>query len=123
MSGDFGEYWRHRARGRHFRVRVVTHGDRNEVIQHCQDAVAARGGDILDFKEFSNLSLNCIVEISAGSLVELIDHLIGKGWNVETMPDRQTLLAAPIIRREGTLQITFAGADGERRVPVPAVPG
>ncbi len=123
MEPDFGEYWRRRARGRHFRVRTVVHGDRNQAIDFFQQAVARHGGDILDFKEFSNLSLSCIVEIRAPNLLALVDSLAVSGWHVEIAPDRATLSAAPEIALEGTLQVTFAGGDGELRIPVPAVPG
>ena len=62
----------------------------------------ARRGDILDFKMFSNLSLNLLVELEA---------------------PREALLARAGERLEGTLLLDFPDGDGELVIPLPRVPG
>jgi hypothetical protein len=85
--------------------------------------VLARRGDILDFKMFSNLSLNLLVELEAGAVVDIADELKGLGWPVDLEPPREALLARAGERLEGTLLLDFPEGDGELVIPLPRVPG
>jgi hypothetical protein len=85
--------------------------------------VQARHGDILDFKMFSNLSLNLLVELEATEVVGLAGEFEGLGWPVELEPPRETLLARAGERLEGTMLLDFPDGDGELVVPLPRVPG
>ena len=123
VPGDLGEYWKSIARGRHFRVQAVARERRELAIARAEDAVRLHGGDILDFKMFSNLSLSLIVEMTGGGVAALVDSLASRGWQVEVDPGREALAARAGDRLEGTLQVTFPEGDGELAIPVPAVPG
>lgn len=121
MSADLGDYWKQVARARGFRLSVIAPGQRNEVIERCKQEVMAHGGDILDFKQFSNLSLNLIVEVSGKGALAIVDGLAGLGWQVKADPAREALDTSEVL--EGTLEITFPGGDGSLKDVVPKVPG
>jgi hypothetical protein len=61
-----------------------------------EEALQRNGGYVLDFKAFSDLSLNLLVESSGSGAEE---------------------------RLEGTVQLTFPDGDGALAHPQPAVPG
>jgi len=121
MPGDLGAYWKSVARGRSFRVEAVARERRELAIARVEEAVRRQGGDILDFKMFSNLSLSLMVEMAGGGVVALVDSLGALGWQVD--PGRDALAAGAAGRLEGTVQVTFPEGDGELVIPVPAVPG
>jgi hypothetical protein len=123
MSGDLCAYWKSVARGREFRVQAVAREPRAAAIARAEEAVQRQRGDVLDFKMFSNLSLNLIVELSGDGVLALVDALAALGWAVEVQPDRAALAARGADRLEGTFQVTFPEGDGALVVPVPAVPG
>ena len=123
MSGDLCGYWKSVARGRDFRVRAVARERRETAIARAEEAVQRQRGDVLDFKMFSNLSLNMIVELSGGGVAALVDSIAALGWDVEVDPGRDALAARADDRLEGTFQVTFPEGDGELVIPVPAVPG
>jgi len=119
---DFGEYWKSIARGRHFRIRAIAHGERQGAIAACQKLVTDRGGAILDFKLFSNLSMSLLVEAKGKELVTMLEGMREMGWSPESTPDAETIAAAT-TPLEGTIQLTFAGGDGALKQIIPAVPG
>lgn len=122
--GKLTEYWRSIARGRQFSVRAVAREPRDRAIPRVEAAVQAQGGFVLDFKMFSDVSLNLIVELSAPGVVALVDGLAGLGWPVEVEPAREALAAQPAGGTiEGTVQVTFPEGKGEHVIPTPAVPG
>ena len=123
MPGDLCGYWKSVARGRDFRVRAVARERRETAISRAEEAVQRQRGDVLDFKMFSNLSLNMIVELSGGGVAALVDSIAALGWDVEVDPGRDALAARADDRLEGTFQVTFPEGDGELVIPVPAVPG
>lgn len=123
MPGDLGAYWKSVARGRAFRLEAVARERRELAIARVEEAVRQQGGDILDFKMFSNLSLSLIVEMGGGGVVALVDSLGALGWQVEVDPGRDALAVRAGDRLEGTVQVTFPEGDGELVIPVPAVPG
>jgi len=120
---DLGPYWKTVARGRHFRLRAVAREPRPAAISRLEEAVQRHGGYILDFKAFSDLSLNLLVESSGSAVVALADSLVALGWPVEVEPDRVTLAASAAEQLEGTVQLTFPEGDGSLAHPQPAVPG
>jgi hypothetical protein len=117
------ELWRTRYRGRGFKLRVVARETRAAATSRAGGAVHARRGDILDFKMFSNVSLNLLVELDAALVVGLADELEGLGWPVDLEPPREVLLARTGERLEGTLLLDFPDGDGELVIPQPRVPG
>ncbi len=123
MSGDLGEHWKRVARGRDFRLQVVTRGDRERAIDLAKEAIAAHRGDVLDFRMFSNLSLCLIVEMTGDGVSALAKDLESLGWIVEADPDRSALGRRGGELLEGTVQLTFSAGDGELEIPTPSVPG
>jgi hypothetical protein len=125
MAGiaDLGPYWKAIAPGRHFRLQAVAREPRVAAISRVEEAVQRQGGFILDFKAFSDLSLNLLVESSASGVVALADSLVALGWPVEIDPGREALGARATERVEGTVQLTFPEGVGALAHPQPAVPG
>jgi hypothetical protein len=117
------ELWRTLYRGRRFKLRAVAREPREAATARAQAAVQARRGDILDFKMFSNLALNLLVELEAAEVVGLADELEGLGWPVELEPPREVLLTLAGKRLEGTVLLDFPEGDGELVIPLPRVPG
>lgn len=111
------------ARGKDFRVQAVAREKRELAMARAEEAVRRARGDILDFKMFSNLSLNLVVEMSGGGVLSLVDWLVAAGWNAEVDPAREVLAARAADRLEGTFQVTFPEGDGELAIPLAAVPG
>lgn len=123
MACDLGAYWKSVAAGRDFRVQAVARERRDEAIARAEDAVRRQRGDVLDFKMFSDLSLNLVVELDGAGVVALVDALAALGWPVEVQPDRAALALRGADRLQGTFQVTFPEGSGELAIPVPAVPG
>lgn len=117
------ELWRSAYRGRHFHVRTVAREPRGAATARAEALVQARRGDVLDFKMFSNLSLNLLVELEATAVVDLADALVALGWPVELEPPREALLARAGERLEGTILLDFPDGTGELAIPQPKVPG
>lgn len=123
MLEKLPEHWKTLYRGRHFHLRCLVRGPRQEAIDRAHDEVRRQGGDVLDFTALSDLSLTMVVELSGEGAAALAEALRGPGWVVEVEPARQALLATGAERREGTLLLTFAEGTGALRHEVPAVPG
>lgn len=123
MAGCLPEYWKRVARGREFHIQSVARESRETAISRTEALVQRHGGDVLDFKMFSNLSINLIVEATGAGVVAVVDALTALGWSVELEPARPLLLERAADRLEGTLQISFPEGDGELVVVTPAVPG
>lgn len=111
------------ARGRDFRVQAVARERREAAIARAEEAVQRQRGDVLDFRMFSDLALNLIVEMTGGGVLALVDSLAALGWHVELEPGREALASRAADRLEGTFQLTFPDGAGELAIPVPAVPG
>ena len=123
MATCLPDYWKRVARGREFHVQSVAREPRDRAISRAEALVQRHGGDVLDFKIFSNLSINLIVEATGAAVVAIVDALSTLGWCTEVEPERVLLLQRAADRLEGTLQITFPEGDGELKVVTPAVPG
>lgn len=117
------DLWRTLYKGRGFKFRAVAREPRQEATARVEGAVQARRGDILDFKMFSNLSLNLLVELDAAEVAGLAADLAALGWPVELEPPAEALLARAGERLEGTVLVDFPEGDGELVIPLPKVPG
>ena len=117
------ELWRTLYRGRGFKLRAVAREPRAAATSRAEGAVQTRRGDILDFKMYSNLSLNLLVELEAAAVVGLADEFERLGWPVDLEPQREALLARAGERLEGTVLLDFPDGDGELVIPLPRVPG
>jgi hypothetical protein len=118
-----GPYWKTIARGRQFHLQVVAREPRGAAIARLEEAVQGQGGHVLDFKAFSDLSINLIAELSGSGAAALVDLLTGLGWPVEAEPGRDALEACADERLEGTVQVSFPEGTGALAHPQPAVPG
>ena len=123
MTGCLPDYWKRVARGREFHVQAIAREARELAISRTEALVQRHGGDVLDFKMFSNLSINLIVEVTGAGILAVVDALQALGWAVELEPARELLLARGADRLEGTLQLTFPEGDGALKITTPAVPG
>lgn len=123
MLEKLPEHWKTLYRGRHFHVRCLVRGPRQEAIDRARDEVQRQGGDVLDFTAHSDLSLTMVVELTGERAAALGEALRAPGWHVEVEPAREALLAVGTERREGTVLLTFAEGTGELRHETPAVPG
>ncbi|MCM2334315.1 MAG: hypothetical protein NDI82_10255 [Anaeromyxobacteraceae bacterium] len=117
------ELWQTLFRGRGFKLSAVAREPRTDATARVEGAVQGRRGDILDFKLFSNLALNLLVELEAAEVVGLADELEARGWPVELDPPRPALLARAGERLEGTVRLDFPEGDGELVIPLPRAPG
>jgi hypothetical protein len=117
------DLWRSIERGRHFRLQAVAREPRQSAMARVEALVQAQRGDILDFKMFSNLSLNLLVEQEASCVAALADALGALGWAVDLEPEREALRQLGAARLDGTVQVTFPEGDGELVIPLPKVPG
>jgi len=120
---NLGPYWKAIARGRQFRLQAVAREPRSTAISRVEEAVQRQGGYVLDFKAFSDLSLNLLVESSGSGVVGIVDSLVALGWPVDLEPGRAALEACAAERLEGTVQLTFPEGKGALVHPQPAVPG
>lgn len=114
------------------RLNAITHGNRHQVVAEAKDAISASGGWVLDFKQFSNLSLclnfelpsRCVTQLRAAlaqldlQLTEASEQLLAEFCAPED--PRQQHAASAL---NGTLQITFVHDEPELRVTIPAIPG
>ncbi len=91
VTGDLGTYWRKVARAQDFHVRAVVSDPRDDAILLFKDAISRSGGDVLDFRTFSELELSVIVEVQGGRVLSLIDTLVASGWDVDVDPDGEVL--------------------------------
>ena len=117
------ELWRTIYRGRHFHLQAVAREPREAAITRAEALVQARRGDLLDFKMFSNVSLNLLVELPASEVLTLADDLAALGWSPDLDVPREALAARGGERLEGTFQVAFPEGDGELVIPLPKVPG
>lgn len=123
MAGCLPDYWKRVARGREFHVQAVAREPRDAAISRTEALVQRHGGDVLDFKMFSDLSINLIVEATGAGVARIVDDLVALGWSVELEPTLELLRVREADRLEGTLQLTFPQGSGDLKVTTPAVPG
>jgi len=115
--------WQTLYRGRAFKLQAVARGPRAEATAQVEAAVQALRGDILDFKQFSDLALNLVVELEAGAVVQLVEALEARGWPVDLEPPREALRSRAGERLEGTIRVDFSDGSGDLVIPLPRVPG
>ena len=95
-------------------------------------AIASSGGSILDFRQFSNVSVCVTFEIAAARLEGLRDALARAGLRMSPESLDSLARACEAARRgetggaDGlacTLAVTFFHDEPDLRIAVPAVPG
>ena len=107
------------------------------MISRVRRAFAESNGSIVDFKMFSNVSLNILFELPARRIGELSGALAATGLRLsaesrELLTDWQQRFgaddaAAPgasgLTEIAGSLQITFLHHEPDLRLEVPPIPG
>ncbi len=94
-----------------------TRVERHALVDIVEEAIRATGGWILDFHQFSNISLVLKVEIPPRRLAELVQLLQSGGVHFRPAPE-----LAPGEENDavlGTLQITFVHDEADLHVATP----
>jgi hypothetical protein len=106
-----------------FSLEVFAFGERNQAIEKCRNSLLSSGGDLLDFKMFSDMVANFIIEIPEKNILTLQSTLDDLNWKTELKlldnPSRTDCL--PMV--QGTMSVTFASGTGDKKDVIPAVPG
>jgi hypothetical protein len=117
------------------RLNGCTRDERHDMISRVQRAFTESNASILDFKMFSNLSLNLIFELPARRIGELSAALTATGLRLsaesrELLGDWQKRYeeaddagASQPTEIAGSLQITFIHHEPDLRLEVPPIPG
>ena len=118
------------------RLNGFTRDERHEMIARVQRAFAESNGSIIDFKMFSNVSLNILFELPARRIGELANALSATGLRLsaesrELLVDWQKRYGedatadSAFVQTEvaGSLQITFLHHEPDLRLEVPPIPG
>ncbi|HLL70630.1 MAG TPA: hypothetical protein VK363_04305 [Pyrinomonadaceae bacterium] len=115
------------------RLEGFTRDERHAVISRVREAFAASDASILDFKMFSNVSLNINFELPARRIGELANALAATGlrlsaasraalddWRQRCDEGASSQHQAEIA---GALHITFIHHEPDLRLHVPPIPG
>lgn len=106
-----------------FRLEVYAYGERNQAIEKCRTSLLSNGGDLLDFKMFSDMLVNFIIEIPEKNIFNLQSTLEGLNWQTELKLDENLLRDDCPSMIQGTMSVTFVSGTGDRKDVIPAVPG
>lgn len=114
------------------RIDGITDAERHEMTRRLERAIASSCGSILDFRQFSNVSVCITFEIAPAKL----DRLRGALAETRLRLSRESadsLSEAVEAARRGetagadelscTLAVTFVHDEPDLRIEVPAVPG
>ena len=118
------------------RLDGITRDERHDMISRVERAFAESNASILDFKMFSNVSLNLLFELPARRIGELSAALSATGLRLsaesrEVLADWQQRYeeaaasnsASGHTEVAGSLQITFLHHEPDLRIEVPPIPG
>ena len=109
---------------------LMTRRDRHRATDDAANAVAAAGGWVDDYQQFSNKMTTLRVTVPAKGLHALRDHLSDRGLALAdtAILDLDHLANDPAMMEgdrevSATLQMTFIHGEPDLRVDIPAVPG
>lgn len=94
-----------------------THVERHAVVDLVEDAIRDANGWILDFHQYSNISLVLELEVPPGALPGLVGRLRDGGIAFAALPELRPEEAGDAVL--GTLQITFVHQEPDLHVPTP----
>lgn len=92
--------------------------DRNEAIYKIENTID-NFGFIIDFKTFSDISINFIINIEENKISQLYHELSG----LLALDDIELPYSESEIEKIVFLKITFSNATGKLRTEIPVVPG
>ncbi len=101
-----------------FLIEAHTRNDRLNSVHVIEELISACGGVIIDFHQFSNISLNLNCEIVADVISGLVESMTLSGF-VVTKHTQRTSTGSD----QGFIVITFVHQEPDLRIVVPAVPG
>jgi hypothetical protein len=107
VSGDLGAYWRKVARAQDFHVRAMVNQQRDTAMLFAKRSISRNGGDIVDFRTFSKLTLSMVVQVERGRLPSLVDSLVALGWDVDVDRDPEALAERASENLAGTFHLSF----------------
>jgi hypothetical protein len=115
------------------RINASTHADRIEMTSRAERAITESGGWVLDFKQFSNISICINFEISTKNISKLRLALKATGLDLSRQSHEALSNDSNLQNRSdaklreadmpATLQITFIHNEPDLRRDVPAIPG
>jgi len=108
------------------RINASTHADRIDMTSRAEQALTGTGGWILDFKQFSNISISISFEISTKNLGRLYQALKATGLDLSRQSDEALSNYGDLKNQadiQASLQITFIHNEPDLRRDVPAIPG
>ena len=94
-----------------------TRVERHALVDIVEEAIRATGGWILDFHQFSNISLVLEVEIPPRRLAQLMELLQAGGIHFSSVPELTPGEENDAVL--GTLQVTFIHAEPDLHLPTP----
>lgn len=103
------------------RLQASTTQERHDAINRIREAVTRSGAIILDFKMFSNRSINFVFETTAADVEKLYENLLEIGlklWQGDKPMDNWYNTTGN-TEVQGTLQITFIHDEPDLRIVVP----
>ena len=98
-------------------IQGSTRVERHALVDLVEEAIRATGGWILDFHQFSNISLVLELEVPPGRLDSLVRLLQSGGVCFRPLPELSPSEANDAVL--GTLQITFVHDDPDEHVTTP----
>jgi len=98
-------------------IQGSTRVERHALVDLVEEAIRATGGWILDFHQFSNISLVLELEVPPGRLEQLVRLLQSGGVCFRPLPELSPPDANDAVL--GTLQITFVHDDPDEHVTTP----
>ena len=114
------------------RIDGITAVARHDMTGRVKRAITSCGGSILDFRQFSNVSVCLTFEIAASRLGGLRDALAQTGLRLSRESLDALAGGREAARRDDvsgadetacTLAVTFVHEEPDLRIEVPAVPG
>jgi hypothetical protein len=106
-----------------FKLEAYAYGERNHILEQCRTILASNDGDLLDFKMFSDMLVNFIIEIPRKNIFKLISSFESLNWKTDLKLDESILSNESISLIQGTVSVTFSSGTGDRKDVIPAVPG
>jgi len=104
-------------------INAVTRVERLEATARAREAIAAAGGAILTFEQFSNVSACVGLEIATACLPDLGRLLTAAGLNLSKRSELALASGSHGQTVPVTLQITFVHNEPDLRRHIPAIPG